>query len=74
MKLKAWVGKGSVGLPAAGLGRKGVAFYDGWKHLGAVTIYLYIYTYIYIYNCGENFGDVMILRAHPGGYEFSQAS
>ena len=46
MKLKAWVGKGSVGLPAAGLGRTGVAFYDGWKHLGAVTIY--------IYNCGEN--------------------
>ena len=41
MKLKAWVGKGSVGLPAAGLGRTGVAFYDGWKHLGAVTIYIH---------------------------------
>ena len=72
MKLKAWVGKGSVGLPAAGLGRTGVAFYDGWKHLGAMTIYMYVC--VYIYNCGENIGDVMILRAHPGGHEFSQAS
>ena len=48
MKLKAWVGKGSVGLPAAGLGRTGVAFYDGWKHLGAMTIYMYVCIYIYI--------------------------